>query len=159
MLRTGSHLLLALAALTAVSGGITQAADDSHGQDKALREVQGTVTAVSHETETEGGPWLLVTIQDDRGEAFAMRVAPVEVLDGAGFEVAVGDRARAQVFVEDTPHAVARFRNIDHGTTLRLRCLHGEPIWAHPGFASGQQGGPAAGGAGGGAQVRRRGGR
>lgn len=156
MLRTGFRLLLALAALTAVTGGVVSAANEGHGQNKALRDVQGTVTSVSQEPAPEGGPWLLVTIQDDRGEAFAMRVAPVEVLEGAGFKVAVGDRARAQVFVDETPHAVARFRNVDHGATLRLRCLHGEPIWTHPGFASGQSAGTAGGGAGG-AQVRRRG--
>lgn len=99
-----------------------------HG-DRALRDVDGRVAqTISHDAQS-GEQWLEAVIDDGSAEPLRVRLAPISAFERSGFELREGDPIRIRFFVSDDPPAVQRIRNLRTGAVLRLRCLHGEPLW------------------------------
>ena len=116
-----------LLVLTWSSAGTTCLAESSG--DLILRDVNGHVDqTLSADTQT-GEAWLEAVIDDGSPEPLRVRLAPVEAFERSGFELRKGDPIRIRLFVSDDPPAVQRIRNLRTGEVLRLRCLHGEPLW------------------------------
>jgi hypothetical protein len=138
MSSTRLHQRLALSFLVVCASGYllpTPGATESAG---ALRDLVGTVVAIEEVTLDEGTtPWLEVVVQTPDEERLRARVAPAAVLEESGFELKPGQRVRIRVFVEETPPGTSRVRNMDSGQMLRLRCLHGEPLWTYHGLGAG----------------------
>lgn len=122
----------------------------------SLRSVQGTVLAVSGvlaEGELEVVAVRIESVDPDplRRE---LLLAPRSVLEEIEFAVEVGDVLRATVFVtESGPLTTHKVMNLTRGTIVRLRTLHGVPLWD----ATGKWEGGARPGAGHGAGGRGRG--
>lgn len=112
-----------------VASGLALPGTRAAGEDRALRDVTGTVEDVRRTTGDDGAIWLDVTLRTDDGETVDVRIAPVEVLELNEFRLDAGDRARLRVFADERPAGVSRIRNVSSGQTLRLRCLRGAPIW------------------------------
>lgn len=97
--------------------------------DLVLRDVNGHIDrTLSADTQT-GEVWLEALIDDGSPEPLRVRLAPIEAFERSGFELREGDPIRIRFFVSDDPPAVQRIRNLRTGAVLRLRCLHGEPLW------------------------------
>jgi len=100
----------------------------SHG-DLALRDVSGLVEHTLSSDGQSGEEWLEAVIDDGSPEPLRVRLAPMNAFERIGFELREGDPIRVRLFVTDDPPAVQRIRNLRTGEVLRLRCLHGEPLW------------------------------
>ncbi len=113
---------------------------------RALKDVRGVVFAVTVEPRAGSAAWTVVAMRTDEGEIYRVGLASDEVMRSEGFQVAVGDRVRARFFADGDPHEAQRIRNETTGRVLRLRCLHGEPLWREEGdrhrFRQGGGGGP-----------------
>jgi hypothetical protein len=122
--------------------------------DRALLVIAGRITSLDRSTDGAGASWTDAWIAPESGgeTPVRVRVGPTAVLDGAEFRLVAGDRVQVRIFSDEVPFAVQQVRNRETGRTLRLRCLHGEPLW-EPG--SNLAGGP--GGRGGGGLRHRRG--
>jgi hypothetical protein len=97
--------------------------------DLVLRDVDGLVEKTLSTDPRDGEAWLEAVIDDGSAEPVRLRLAPVQVLERSGFELREGDPIRVRYFVSEDPPAVQRIRNLRTGAVLRLRCLHGEPLW------------------------------
>ena len=101
--------------------------------DLVLRDIDGLVERTLSTDLREGEEWMEAVIDDGSAEPVRVRLAPVQVLERSGFELREGDPIRVRYFVSEDPPAVQRIRNLRTGAVLRLRCLHGEPLWdQHP---------------------------
>jgi len=110
----------------------------------SLLTVEGEVLAIGHEAGEGGVDLLMVTLAgNEQKPPISLLLAPAEVLDALGFEIAVGDRLEAKVFPDfEGPAKVHKVKNLSHGTMLRLRTLHRIPLWNSAGI---WQGGPGRG--------------
>ena len=116
-----------LLVLTWASAGTTCLAESSG--DLILRDVNGHVDRTLSADTQNGEVWLEALIDDGSTEPLRVRLAPTEAFERSGFELREGDPIRIRLFVSDDPPAVQRIRNLRTGAVLRLRCLHGEPLW------------------------------
>jgi len=124
-------LLLALAGVAAVAAGTDEAG-------RPLLDVEGTVTEVALAGGADGARWLDAAVATATRGTLRLRLAPPDVLARDGFALRPGDRVRARVFADEEPHGVHRIANETTGRALRLRCLHGDPLWsARPGGRGG----------------------
>lgn len=98
----------------------------------ALRDVNGLVEKTLSSDTQSGEEWLEAVIDDGSPEPLRVRLAPMHAFERIGFELREGDPIRVRFFVADDPPAVQRIRNLRTGEVLRLRCLHGEPLWDRP---------------------------
>lgn len=87
------------------------------------------VELVTVEPRANASPWSVVSVRTAEGEVFRVGLASDEVMQSEGFEVAVGDPVRVRFFADGDPHEAQRLRNETTGRVLRLRCLHGDPLW------------------------------
>jgi hypothetical protein len=94
-----------------------------------LRDVNGLVAQTLSSDAPSGEEWLEAVIDDGTPEPLRVRLAPMLAFERTGFELREGDPIRVRFFVSDDPPAVQRIRNLRTGEVLRLRCLHGEPLW------------------------------
>ncbi len=99
-------------------------------RDRALLTLKGTVAAVEQTQDPSGTKWTDVDLLP-AGNAgpVRIRVAPSTLLESESFRVAMGDSLQVRVFSDETPFGAQQVTNRGTGRTLRLRCLHGEPIW------------------------------
>ena len=117
----------ALLVVTWSSTGNVYSAEPSG--DLILRNIDGHFDrTLSADTQT-GEAWLEAMIDDGSPEPLRVRLAPIEAFERSGFELRKGDPIRIRLFVSEDPPAVQRIRNLRTGAVLRLRCLHGEPLW------------------------------
>jgi hypothetical protein len=108
---------------------------------RALKDVRGVVEAVTSEARVDSTHWTVVAVRTTEGEVFRVGLASEEVLDSEAFEIVVGDPVRVRFFTDGEPHEAQRIRNETTGRVLRLRCLHGDPLWRDRG-GPGRGGGP-----------------
>jgi hypothetical protein len=97
--------------------------------DLILREVSGNVEQTLSADNPTGERWIEAVIDDGSPEPLRVRLAPLNAFERSGFELREGDPIRIRLIVSDDPPAVQRIRNLRTGAVLRLRCLHGEPLW------------------------------
>jgi hypothetical protein len=97
--------------------------------DLVLRDVNGLVEQTLSSDAPSGEEWLEAVIDDGSPEPLRVRLAPMLAFERIGFELREGDPIRVRFFVSEDPPAVQRIRNLRTGEVLRLRCLHGEPLW------------------------------
>ena len=97
--------------------------------DLILRDVTGRVKQTLSADIQTGEEWVEAVIDDGSPEPLRVRLAPLNAFERSGFELHEGDPIRIRLFVSDDPPAVQRIRNLRTGAVLRLRCLHGEPLW------------------------------
>ena len=97
--------------------------------DLILRDVIGHVEQTLSADIKAGEEWFEAVIDDGSPELLRVRLAPLDAFERSGFELREGDPIRIRLFVSDDPPAVQRIRNLRTGAVLRLRCLHGEPLW------------------------------
>lgn len=109
---------------------------------RALKDVRGIVEEVTVEERAGAAPWTVLAVLTPEGDRFRVGLASEDVLEAEGFGVAVGDPVRVRFFADGDPHEVQRLRNEATGRVLRLRCLHGDPLWRDRG---GRGAGPGAG--------------
>jgi hypothetical protein len=113
--------------LTWASVGTSCLAESSG--DLVLRDISGHVEHTLSTDIQTGETWLEAVINDGSPEPLRVRLAPIKAFERSGFELREGDPIRIRLFVSDDPPAVQRIRNLRTGAVLRLRCLHGEPLW------------------------------
>jgi hypothetical protein len=116
------------AVLLILAGGSTRCLAEGPG-DLALRDVDGFVEQILNVEGETGDTWLEAVIDDGSPELLRVRLAPTSSFEHIAFELRKGDPIRIRFFVSDDPPAVQRIRNLRTGVVLRLRCLHGEPLW------------------------------
>jgi len=100
--------------------------------EKALLDLAGQVVDVLVDRDAAGVAWTDVDLDAGDGRRVRLRLAPPEVLERLDFRVAPGDRVKVRAFESGDPHDVHRITNESTGRFLRLRCLHGDPIWDTP---------------------------
>lgn len=115
----------AMPLLLAILAALPAAAESA----RALKDVRGVVELVTVEPRANASPWSVVSVRTAEGEVFRVGLASDEVMQSEGFEVAVGDPVRVRFFADGDPHEAQRLRNETTGRVLRLRCLHGDPLW------------------------------
>lgn len=98
-------------------------------KELSFRDLDGVVRELVVSREGDGEQWLEAVVEPKTGGSLRFRLAPVEVLAEAEFVLAVGHRVRLRFFTDENPAPVQRIRNQDTGRVLRLRCLHGQPLW------------------------------
>jgi len=98
-------------------------------ENLSLRDLDGVVTELVVSREDGGEEWLEAVIEPKAGGSIRFRLAPVEVMAETEFVLDVGHRVRLRFFTDETPAPVQRIRNQNTGRVLRLRCLHGQPLW------------------------------
>jgi len=126
-------LCCAVAPFPSLLSGAAAAAPDRPG-DRICREIYGRVEAIDTVPDDAGLEWLEVTVVDESGgEPVRLRVAPGSVLEQEAFPLAVGQTIQARYVLGDDPPVVLRVRDARTGRALRLRCLHGEPLWGYRG--------------------------
>jgi hypothetical protein len=134
---------------------LTTAHGRGQGPNRAsLMTVEGIVSAVETLPVETGGDVTSVRLMVDKPEPREMEVllAPESALRQTGFEIEVGDRLRARIFLTgDDALEAHKVLNLSRGMMVRLRTLRRVPLWD----GNGQwQGGPCraqsgSGGAGG----------
>ena len=107
-------------------------------EDLSLRDVDGIVREVVVFRDSGGEEWLEAVVEPEEGEPLRFRLAPAKAMAGYGFALEAGHHIRVRYFSGETPAPVQRIRNQDTGRVLRLRCLHGQPLWS----GVGEHGGP-----------------
>lgn len=120
-------VLSALLLVTWSSAGTSCLAESSG--DLILRDISGHVEQTLSANMPTGEVWLEAVIDDGSPEPLRVRLAPIEAFERSGFELREGDPIKLRLFVSDDPPAVQRIRNLRTGAVLRLRCIHGEPLW------------------------------
>jgi hypothetical protein len=105
-------------------------------QDEAqsLLTLRGIVVTSNVAQDPEGQEWIDLQIRAEDEPDRTLRLAPAAVMQDLDFRLAPGDLVQARVFAGPAPHLVHRIFNETTGQSLRLRCLHGEPLWG-PGAA------------------------
>jgi len=99
-------------------------------RDRALLTVQGKVVSIRETADSSGATWTDAdVVPSGSNEPVRIRIAPPEILEADGFRIAVGDTLEARVFSDEMPFAAQALRNQSTGRALRLRCLHGDPLW------------------------------
>jgi len=117
------------------------AEEPTHPEEElSLRDLDGVVRELVVSPEAGGEQWLEAVVEPKAGGSLRFRLAPVEVMAEAEFALAVGHRVRLRFFTGETPAQVQRIRNQDTGRVLRLRCLHGQPLWPWGGGEHGDRG-------------------
>jgi hypothetical protein len=122
----GMAVILLAAVSTAVARGHRQGAGTS-----SLKTVEGVVMSVGT-LPGEGGEVNAVRLQVATPEPYEMSIvlAPEKTLREAGFDVQIGDRLRAKVFLsDDEPAPVHKVMNLTRDTMIRLRTLTRVPLW------------------------------
>jgi hypothetical protein len=108
----------------------------------AMRTIEGEVVSISRH-KGEGQFEVVMAQVAASGPEHSLTeilLAPDTVCQQIGFEVHVGDRLRARVFVESAgPARVQKIQNFTSGTMVRMRTLHRIPLWSATGT---WQGGP-----------------
>ena len=99
----------------------------------SLRDMDGVVRQLVVSPDKGGEKWLEAVVEPKTGGSLRFRLAPVKVLSDAGFALAAGHRVRLRFFSGENPAPVQRIRNQETGRVLRLRCLHGLPLWSSGG--------------------------
>ena len=122
--------LLPLLAVAAVPPAPSSQGGREEG--RSLLDVVGIVTEVAEAKGADGLVCVEATVKTDARGTLRIRLAPREILDRDGFAVRVRDAVRARVFGDEDPHGVHRITNETTGRSLRLRCLHGDPLWNAP---------------------------
>lgn len=105
------------------------AADPAGEAGRSLLEVVGIVSEIGVSREVDGSAWLDASVATETRGTVRIRLAPPEVLERERFVLSTGDRVSARVFGDEVPHGVHRITNVTTGSSLRLRCLHGDPLW------------------------------
>jgi hypothetical protein len=108
--------------------------------DLSLRDVDGIVREVAVFRDAGGEEWQEAVVQPESGDPLRFRLAPVKVMAGYEFALSAGQHVRVRYFSGETPAPVQRIRNQDTGRVLRLRCLHGQPLWSWAGEHGGHGG-------------------
>jgi hypothetical protein len=96
---------------------------------RTLRDVRGEVAEVRVEVRANGERWTVLALRTEDEGIEWLGLASESVLEAEEFSIDVGDRVRVRFFVDGDPHEVQRLRNETTGRVLRLRCLHGDPLW------------------------------
>jgi len=109
-------------------------------KDLSLRDVDGIVREVAVSQDAGGEEWLEAVVEPESGDPLRFRLAPAKAMAGYGFALEAGHHVRVRYFSGETPAPVQRIRNQDTGRVLRLRCLHGQPLWSSAGERGGQGG-------------------
>lgn len=126
MKRRRVAIAFAAALLSAVA---LSASEPRQDEDRSILDIAGTVTGIVVSVGEDGRSWVdAVVATGDRGTV-RIRLAPPDVLERDSFVLQEGDSVRARVFSDEVPHAVHRVWNESTGTSVRLRCLHGDPLW------------------------------
>jgi len=112
-----------------LAAGLPSTAQDDQAEVRALRDVRGSIVEVRSAPDQDGTIWLDLLIQAEKGERLTIRLAPSVTITEAAFRVNVGDVVRVRFFTEPEPYPVQKIRNETTRGQLRLRCLHGEPLW------------------------------
>ena len=136
-MKRGAVLAAAVAALAALL-----AAPPAAAAGRALRDLEGAVVEIGSGTAEADLAVVTVTLDVGEAEPLAVALAPASVLDATGFEVEVGDRLRARVFVDDAgagapgaalaaPPALTaqKVLNLSRDLLLRLRTFNRQPVW------------------------------
>lgn len=126
-LRRAWSPIVATAAALALAAPVLGA--DSNAQP-TLRDARGRVSRVSETLSSDAGPWLDLRVRFDDGTEVTLRLGPAAAIRDAAWTVATGQDVRVRYFVGgQEPADVQRIRNESTGRVLRLRCIHGEPLW------------------------------
>ncbi len=123
---------ITLAVLMLVSAAAAFAAPASgHSREAGLSllDVVGLVSGVEVTRGVDGTQWVDAAVTTSTRGTVRIRLAPRDILDREGFLLRRGDSVRARVFGDESPHEVHRIQNETTGTSIRLRCLHGDPLW------------------------------
>lgn len=143
------RIISAIAAVLTALLSLTSAADHERTAGRAsLAKVEGVVISV--ETFSgDGGDLTVARIRVGESEPreLSIALAPEETLSQIGFDVQVGDRLRARIFLSDEDPVLAhKVLNLTRGTMVRFRTLTRIPLWNGRGQ---WQGGSCRGGGGG----------
>ncbi len=110
--------------------GRARAEDPARPEEELrLRDVDGVVREVVVFHGDDGEEWMDAVVAPGEGAPLRLRLAPAAVMTQSGFALKAGDRVRVRYFTQETPGPVQRIRNEATGRVLRLRCLHGRPLW------------------------------
>jgi hypothetical protein len=130
---------LALAGVLLASASSVRSEEPVRPEEEVrLRDVDAVVREVAVTRGSGAEQWLDATVEARDGGFLRLRLAPPEILAGSGFSLSKGDAVRVRYFPGEAPYPVQRIRNHETGRVLRLRCLHGDPLWTRPG----ERGGP-----------------
>jgi hypothetical protein len=137
----GLKKLAVLAATSAILGIAPGESALASRSSYSMRSLEGQVLSVEHHTGEGGLDLLQAQVRSTNGsETVQILLAPQEVCEQIGLQIAPGDRIRTRVFVEETTsYRVQKIQNISRGTMVRLRTLHETPLWDSAGR---WQGGP-----------------
>jgi hypothetical protein len=137
----GPTKLAALVATLALLGIVPSESALPHRSSYPMRSLEGEVLAVEYHAGEGDLPLVQAQLQATNSrEPVQILLAPQEVCEQIGLQIAPGDRIRTRVFVEDTAsYRVQKIQNISRGTMVRLRTLHEIPLWDSAGR---WQGGP-----------------
>lgn len=108
---------------------VALAATRGEGDDRALVTFEGRVVAVESVTGPDGETWIDAFVERRGTSAARVRVAPSAVLEVEGFSLVVGEVVKVRAFSDELPFSAQQIRSSASGQVLRLRCLHGEPLW------------------------------
>jgi len=107
-------------------------------EEVQLRDIDAVVREILVSRLEGGEEWVDAIVEPEAGGPVRIRLAPPKVMSRSGFSLSAGDHARIRYFTGESPFPVQRIRNQDTGRILRLRCMHGEPLWPW----AGEHGGP-----------------
>ncbi len=134
------RLLWALTLLPALIAVASQPTD-AKPRKLALKTVEGVVASIDeHKGEGDLETLAVELTLSESQETRVVLLAPPESCREIGFEIEVGDRIRARIFVDaEGPAKAHKALNLTRGTMVRFRTLRSVPLWT----ASGAwQGGP-----------------
>ncbi len=124
---------LAVFLLLALAGPALAQKSTPPEEELSFRDLDGVVTDLVVSRENDGEEWLEAVVEPKGGGSLVFRLAPRDVMAKAGFVLDVGQHVRLRFFTDEDPAPVQRIRNQDTGRVLRLRCLHGQPLWPRSG--------------------------
>ena len=136
------HTIVGLVLLSVLPYLTTIHAQDPTSARASLMTVEGIVRAVETLPAATGADVTAVRITVDKPEPREITVllAPANVLRQTGFEVELGDRMRARLFLtESAAFEAHKVLNLSRGMMVRLRTLRRVPLWDSNGE---WQGGP-----------------
>ena len=130
--RTVTPIVLLLLALSGTPGSLALP-DPDPLQSRTIHTfniVEGQVVRLSW-TEGEAGLSIRSAVIATGDQRLRISLAPASVLYQTGFTLAKGDRLTVRLFSADTgePVQVQKAMNRTSGVSVRLRSIHGEPLW------------------------------
>ena len=130
--RTATPIVLLLLTLSGTPGSLALP-DPDPLQSRTIHTFNIVEGQVLHLNWIEGEDGLpirsAVIVDGDR--QLRISLAPASVLDQTGFTLETGDRLTVRLFsaAADGPAQVQKAMNRTSGVSVRLRSIHGEPLW------------------------------